>query len=434
MQSEVRRGWRLILASGLGIICSSVVLPYYSIGALVGPLTAEFDWLRSDVQFAILFSSGLGVLTAPIVGMLSDRYGPRALVLPCLVGLALGFFIAALSNGHLWIFYTAYAVMAILGAGTTPITWTRAIASAFDRQRGMALGITLTGTGICAMLSPIYAVWLVGEFGWRGAYVGLGLLPLLLAGPVVFTWFRPPRVAERELGAPAPAASNVWGLSLAEAFRSYKFWVLCVSIFAVYLAMSGITPNLIPAMTDQGLTPAIAARIQGLLGVAIILGRLVVGVLVDRFWAPGVALVSLLLPVIGCLVLAAGPTSLPLIYVSVLLIGFAAGAELDLMAFLVSRYFGLRHYSTIYSIMYALLAFGSGTAPYLFAAVYDRTASYEASFVGAAVLFAIGAVVVVFLGRYPVQGAAGASTHESPDARPLAPQPKQQRAGSKLSA
>jgi len=409
LASEVRRGWLLILASTFGVACSSVVLPYYSIGALVGPLTQEFDWTRSDVQFAILFSSGLGVLTAPLVGMLSDRYGPRALVLPCLLGLGLGFFIAAASNGQLWVFYFSYMVMAILGAGTTPITWTRAIASGFDKQRGMALGLTLTGTGICAMLSPLYAVWLVEEFGWRGAYIGLGLLPILLAGPIVFWGFKPPRVGEQRPATDAPVAANVWGLSLSEAVRSYKFWVLCVSIFAVYLAMSGITPNLIPAMTDKGLTPASAARIQGLLGIAIILGRLVVGVLVDRFWAPGVALISLLLPVVGCLIIS-GTSNLPLIYLSVLLIGFAAGAELDLMAFLVSRYFGLKHYSKIYSIMYALLAFGSGTAPTLFARVYDATKSYEVSFYAAAALFLIGAVVVVFLGRYPPQSAPAAAS------------------------
>lgn len=408
--SEVRRGWLLILASTFGVACSSVVLPYYSIGALVGPLTQENDWTRSEVQLAILFSSGLGVLTAPIVGMLSDRYGPRALVLPCLLGLGVGFFIAAASNGHLYVLYFAYIVMAIAGAGTTPITWTRAIASAFDKQRGLALGLTLTGTGVCAMAAPIYTVWLVEEFGWRVAYVGLGLLPILLAGPIVFLGFKPPRVAEQKFaGAAAPVATNVWGLSLAEAVRSYKFWVLCVSIFAVYLAMSGITPNLIPAMTDKGLTPSEAARIQGLLGIAIILGRVVVGVLVDRFWAPGVALVSLLLPVAGCLIIS-GTTSPALIYLSVLLIGFAAGAELDLMAFLVSRYFGLKHYAKIYSIMYALLAFGSGTAPTFFAMVYDATRSYDASFYAAAALFFIGAVVVVVLGRYPVQSAPAAAT------------------------
>jgi len=403
VSSEIRRGWPLILASGIGLACSPIVLPYYTIGALIGPLTQEFGWARAEVQFAILFSSGLGALTAPLIGMLSDRYGPRALVLPGLVGLGLGFFIAASTSSHLWMFYFAYGFMALFGAGASPITWTRAIAASFEKHRGLALGLTLTGTGLCALLTPSLATWLVEEFGWRGAYVGLGLLPFLLAGPLVFFWFKPRRaVSVSDAAARGAGDTQVWGLTLREAAGSYKFWVLCASIFAVYMAVSGISPNMIPSLTDKGLAPALAAKISGLLGGAIILGRLVVGALLDRFWAPGVALVSLLLPVVGCLILAGNPER-AWIYVAVLLIGFAAGAELDLMAFLVARYFGLRHYSKIYSILYALLAVGSGIAPMLFAGVYDRTKSYEVSYLAAAVLFATGAVSVLALGRYPVR-------------------------------
>lgn len=398
MSNEIRRGWLLILASGIGLACSPIVLPYYTIGALTGPLTQEFGWTRADVQLAILFSSGFGALTAPLIGMLSDRYGPRALVLPGLVGLGIGFFIAASTSAHLWMFYFSYGFMALFGAGATPITWTRAIASSFDKHRGLALGLTLTGTGICAMFTPSLATWMVENFGWRGAYVGLGLLPFFLAGPLVLLFFKPKRVARvTESG-----GTEVWGLTLKEAAGSYKFWVLCLSIFSVYMAVSGISPNMIPSLTDKGLAPALAAKISGLLGFAIILGRLVVGALVDKFWAPGVAVVSLALPVVGCLILSGNPDLLT-IYGAVLLIGFAAGAELDLMAFLVARYFGLRHYSKIYSILYALLAVGSGTAPMLFATVYDRTKSYEVSYLAAAALFAIGGLSVLALGRYPIQ-------------------------------
>lgn len=379
------------------------MLPYYTIGALVGPLTQQFGWTRAEVQFAILFSAGFGALTAPLIGMMSDRYGPRALVLPGLVGLGAGFFIAASTSDQLWMFYFAYAFMALFGAGATPITWTRAIVASFEKYRGLALGLTLMGTGICAMFTPSLATWLVEKFGWRGAYVGLGLLPWLLAGPLVFFWFKPKRaLSVRDNAAHGAADTEVWGLTLRDAARGYRFWVLCVSIFAVYMAVSGISPNMIPSLTDKGLAPALAAKISGLFGGGIILGRLVIGALLDRFWAPGVALVSLLLPVTGCLILAGNP-ALVWIFVAVLLIGLAAGAELDLMSFLVARYFGLRHYSQIYSILYALLAVGSGMAPMLFASVYDRTKSYEVSYLAAAALFAIGAVSVLALGRYPVQ-------------------------------
>lgn len=409
MTSEIRRGWLLILASGVGVICSSVVLPFYTIGAFVKPLTEEFGWARADVTSAILFSSGLGALTAPVVGWLSDRYGPRALVLPCLVGLGVGFFIAAAMNGELWMFYLAYGAMALLGAGTTPITWTRAIAASFERQRGFALGLTLTGTGICAMLAPLFAVWLEQSFGWRAAYAVIGLLPILLAGPIVFFFFRPLRHAASDARSaarePNPGAS--WGVSLGEAVRGYRFWVLCISIFSIYLAVSGISPNLIAALTDKGMAVGLAAKVQGVLGFAIILGRVAVGWLVDRFWAPGVAFVALSLPVIGCLVLT-GPPELGWVVLAVLLIGFAAGAELDLMAFFAARYFGLRHYAKIYSILYALLAIAGGTAPMLFAMVYDRTASYDISFLIASALFAFGAVILLALGRYPVPAGAPA--------------------------
>ncbi|MEZ5458032.1 MAG: MFS transporter [Steroidobacteraceae bacterium] len=415
MQSEIRLGWKLLLASSMGVICSSIVLPFYTMGALVKPLTAEFGWDRADVQLGILFSSGLGALTAPLIGVLSDRYGPRAMVLPGLVGLSLGFFLAASMNGELWMFFLAYAAMALLGAGTTPVTWTRAIAQSFDKQRGFALGLTLTGTGICAMFAPAYTVWLVDEFGWRGAYIGIGLLPLLLAGPFVWAWFRPRSLAVLDAaatadGAPAAQAVAQWGLTLGQAVRGYRFWVLCVSIFAIYMAVSGISPNLIAALTDQGFTAASAATVQGVYGFAIMLGRLVVGWLVDRYWAPGVAVVSLSLPAIGCLILTGSP-DFTWAVIAALLIGFAAGAELDLMAFFAARYFGLAHYAKIYAILYAILAVAGGTAPMLFARVFDKTASYDISFLIATGLFLFGAVILLALGRYPQPPASATAAH-----------------------
>ena len=150
--SEVLGNWRLVASACTGIMFSSIVLPYYSIGALVVPVTQEFGWERAEFQMAILFSSGLGALTAPVVGWFIDRYGARRVALPSIVGLSAGFVLATFMDGQLWILYLAYGAMAILGAGTIPVTWTRAITTNFFRQRGLALGITLSGTGLCAIL------------------------------------------------------------------------------------------------------------------------------------------------------------------------------------------------------------------------------------------------------------------------------------------
>jgi MFS family permease len=190
------------------------------------------------------------------------------------------------------------------------------------------------------------------------------------------------------------------GLTVRQALRGYRFWVLLSSVFFAYLAVSGIGPNIIPALTDQGLSPTQAALLQGVYGASIIGARILVGALVDRFWAPGVACLSLLLPVVGCLILS-DPAPLWAQGVAMALIGFAAGAELDLMSFLAARYFGMRHYGAIYALLYAALAVCSGTAPALFALVQDRSGSYDAAFAGAAVLFALSAFLVLALGRYP---------------------------------
>jgi MFS transporter, OFA family, oxalate/formate antiporter len=405
-QSELRRGWLLIVAASVGVVTSSIVLPFYTIGSLVKPLTAAFGWTRAEVQYGILFSSGLGALTAPVVGWLSDRYGPRALALPGMIGLAVGFFIAASMNGALWMLFLAYGCMALLGAGTTPITWTRAISASFEQQRGLALGLTLTGTGVCAILAPIFTVYLTQHFGWRMAYLGIAALPLI-AWPLVWYGFRPTFVASSGMATNAPTAvvepsagAGNWGYTLGESVRGYRFWVLCGSILAVYMAVSGISPNLIASLTDKGFSPARAASAQSMYGLAIILGRLGIGILVDRFWAPAVGFVALLLPAIGCSILTGSP-SFGWVLIATLMIGLAAGAELDLMAYLCASYFGVRHYAKIYAVLYAILATASGTAPFLFAGVYDRTHSYRLSFIVAAALFVLGAGTLPLLGRYP---------------------------------
>ena len=399
-RGEIGERWPLILATCIGIVSSSFVLPYYTIGALLTPVTEEFGWSRAQFQAAILFSSGLGALTAPIIGWFNDRYGPRRVALPSMVGLSLGFVIASQMAGELWMLFAAYGFMALLGAGTIPVTWTRAIATSFFKRRGLALGLALTGTGLCASVAPHYTVWLTGEFGWRGAYLGLALVPLVLAFPVLFFFFRPLSEASQEALLAENASHQNHGVTLGEALRGYRFWILLLSILFAYQGFSGIGPNLLPSMTDDGFSREQAASVQSVFGLSIIIGRVVVGYLVDRFWAPGVAGICLAVPAIGVFLLH-GEQSLEVALLASFMIGFAAGAELDLMAFLAARYFGLAHYAKIYSVLYATLAVCSGTAPMIFAAAYDLTGSYDIGYLIALGLFLLSAVMVLFLGPYP---------------------------------
>jgi predicted MFS family arabinose efflux permease len=382
-------------------------LPYYFHGALLTPVTEEFGWSRAQFQAAILFSSGLGALTSPIIGWLNDKYGPRRVALPSMIGLSVGLLTASQIEGELWMLFLAYGMMALLGAGTIPVTWTRAIATSFFKRRGLALGLALTGTGICASIAPHYTVWLTDHYGWRGAYVGLALVPLVLAWPMLYFLFKPLDThSDAELEEPDTKAALENGLTLGEAVRGYRFWILLLSILFAYQGFSGIGPNLLPSLTDDGFSRDQAASVQSVFGISIIVGRVVVGYLVDRFWAPGVAAFCLAIPAAGAAMLH-GSQTFETAALAAFLIGFAAGAELDLMAFLAARYFGLAHYAKIYSILYATLAVCSGTAPMIFASVYDATGSYDLGYSVASVLFLVSVVLILMLGRYPKEFAAG---------------------------
>ena len=395
--NEITRQPLLLIAACVGVICSSIVLPFYTMGLFVVPVTQEFGWSRSEFQLSLLFSTGMGVLTSPLIGLLIHRHGARMVALFGLAGLSLAFLLPAFATGQLWQFYAAYAAMALLGAGTIPVTWTTAVTTNFHRQRGLALGLVLSGTGLCAVLVPPAIAWVLTHYGWRVGYMTLALLPLVVAWPLVFFYFKPGQTTQvDDLAAP----KEDWGLTLTEAVSGYRFWVLLASIFLVYIAQSGLVPNMIPALTDTGISSVDAAQTISLFGTAVIVGRLVIGFCVDRFWAPGVAAIAISMPIVGCLLLWSDLT-LVNAQIAAILLGFAAGAELDLMAFLAATYFGPRHYAKIYGFLYAGLASASGIAPALFAELYEITQSYRTGFALGAVAFTGSVILVLLLGRYP---------------------------------
>lgn len=392
---ELRGGWRLLVACAVGVGLSAIALPFYTIGPLTRPIEADLGWSRADIQLAILFSSGLGALTAPITGWMIDRWGARIVAIPSIFGVSLGLFIA--STAHtVEVFYAGYALSAILGAGTNPVLWSRVVSGNFEKARGAALGLALVGTALVALLLPSFIVALVEIGDWRLALRAAALLPIIIALPLVYLWLHP----DPSRSAGGSGASNLYGSTVGEALRNYRFWVLALSILLGYLAISGTLTNLVPALIDRGIEAQAAAAFAGAIGITMIPGRVLVGFIVDRIWAPGVAMVVLLLPALACLVLR-DATDPVVIIVTCALLGLAAGAELDLLAFLTARYFGLAHYSKIYALAYAALATGSATAPFLFASVYDRTGNYDASFIVAAVFFAVAALLMPLLGRYP---------------------------------
>lgn len=395
-RAEFGRGWRIVAAGAVGTAFGISALPFYTLGVFVKPLGESFGWSRETVQWGFSVQMLGMVAVGWLYGLMTDRYGARRVALLSQVGLATGFVALALTNSIAQ-FYGAWFLLALLGAGTSPITWTRGVASWFDRARGAALGLALLGTGITGFLAPPLITAIIAAYGWRMAYLTMAAGILLIAVPVVWLLFR-----DRDTPDAAGAHMLASGASPREAFADYRFYVLLIVFAAITFGVGGIIPSLVPLLSDRGLTPAQAAGYAGMAGLAVIFGRVVAGFLLDRFWAPAVAFVFLALPVVSCLILAQPGLPSPLVLgTAAALVGLAAGAEFDLIAFMVSRYFGMRNYGLIYSIQMVALLFAGGLAPPVFGRIYDMTGSYASILYVSAVLFVAAPLLLLTLGRYP---------------------------------
>jgi predicted MFS family arabinose efflux permease len=406
MLNEFRRGGAPLLGSMVGAGCGLTSVVFYTHGVFAVPITAATGWLRSEVQFAFTLMSLMAVLTAPAVGWAIDRLGARRVALCSIVTFFLGYSLLSLTGSSLGGYYAAFIAMAVLGAGTLPVTWTTVVNQWFYRNRGLALGIALTGTGIAATVAPAYAGWLIAERGWQAAYFWLALTATVIALPVVALLFRSPAKgspagADDTPEATALAAELDAGSSVADALRSYRLWVLCLAVGLVAGSVAGMITSFVALLTDKGFSLTEAASFASAIGLSVIFGRLVSGFLVDRIWAPAVAAVLLICPAAAAIALDIAPMTPVIATACAALIGLAAGAELDLLAFLTSRYFGLRRYGSIYAITFVFFSVSAGLAPATFGLVYDWTGTYSVALRCAAVGCVVGAAALLTLGPYP---------------------------------
>jgi OFA family oxalate/formate antiporter-like MFS transporter len=401
-QNEFRLGWKVLVASLLGTAFGASPLPFNTIGFFIDPLQREFGWSRTEISFGITIYGMLAAFLAPVFGWLADRYGVRRVALASLTLFALVFASFAIMPSALWAFYLLWVLVGLFGIGSTPVTWSRAINLWYFRQRGLALGLTLVGTSISAMILPFLTTIFIAEFGWRASFALLSLLPLAIALPVGLLWFREPRPEERPPEIGTGATSDLPGFTLTEAMRQPRFWILWTSVAIITLAYAGALVHMPSMLAAREFEPTWIATVMSVFGLSIFSGRIITGLLLDRFWAPLVTLPILCLPALSCwLLLGDSALSFQLAVVAAFLMGFAAGAETDLVAYLAGRYFGMKSYGQIYGVQYMAFGLMAALSPTLYGWVRDTTGSYDPILTTAAVMFIAGALIMLLLGPYP---------------------------------
>ncbi|WP_417613859.1 MFS transporter [Parasphingorhabdus sp.] len=402
---EFSLGWTVLLAALLGVTCGASPIPFNLIAFTVEPLSAEFGWSRTEIIFPATIYGLIASFLAPLFGWMADRYGVRPVALWSLFAFGIALAAIALtpiSNDQttLYTYYGLWIIIGLVGIGSTPVTWSRAINLWFFKHRGLALGILLLGTSIAALIVPKIAVWAIAEYGWRNMFAIMALLPLLIALPVAYFLFRDPTPAERPR-AIGGADGRLTGMTLSRTIRGYRFHIMWVSITIVAGCYAGAFINMPTILADKGLSAQTAASVMGVLGIGILVGRLLTGALLDRFWQGFVAFPLLCLPAITCVILLGDDVSFMMAAVAAFFLGFAAGAESDLIAYLAGRYFGMLHYGKIYGSLYMPFGIASALSSILYAYVRDVTGSYDAVLIVAFFGFIIGGALLLLLGRYP---------------------------------
>ena len=405
---EFKYGWPVVLAGSLGISLGMSPLPFYTIGVFAQPLSQEFGWGIDQIMYGLVPFCLATVISAPFAGYLTDRFGVRQVALISILLFALGMMAFALNNGSLPLYFFLWAMLSFVGAGTLPITYTKAISRWFQHKRGLALGMALVGTGIGGALAKIYAATLIDAVGWRMAYVGVGFLPLIVALPVVYLLFRDvddPKVERRvkalESARPEGAGSNqLYGYTFAQCLREWRFWLLCAIFLPLSFAIGGPIPNLETMLASKGFDRGDAIILASFLGYSVYVGRVLAGYLLDFVWAPILACVLQMMPAISMFIFATADPSYGQMVIAIVTLGVAAGVEYDLLAYLVARYFGMKSYARIYGTLYAFFGLGAGFGPAIFGAIYGRTGSYDLAMNVAMWVFVACSLSFLLLGRY----------------------------------
>lgn len=402
---EWKAHWTLVLASSMGFCFFSIMLS--TTGLFMQPVSEEFGWGRT------LFASGVSIATfatailSPFLGIIVDKWGARRLALPGVLLTMLSMTLFGLVNGEAWQWVALWLFFGVAAACIKSTVWTVAVLGVFTKSKGLALALVMSGTALSQVVIPPLGNWLIEDYGWRSAYVWLGLgwgIPTLLL--CYFFFFDLHDVAARkqardETGTAQAAAVDLPGLTVPQASRDWALWRIGISNFVVMVLTQGLAAHLIPIMTDAGVSRTDAALLSSLSGVAAIAGKLITGVLLDRFrpnWIGGVTLGAAALTFVF---LMDGLNTPAAIVFALMVNGYAAGTKTQITGYLTASYGGMKSFGVVYGVMAACMAAAAGLGPLLAGAVYDLSGGYGPFLLAGAVGCALGGVLIVSLPAYP---------------------------------
>jgi MFS family permease len=394
-RGELAQSWRFLLGAFLGVAAGINGMPYYTQGVFVPPLTGEFGWSREQMSLIVLAGGVVLAVMSPCVGWVVDRVGVRVPLILSFGAMASGYLFLGLglSGSVFTYFFLLQVSMFAFGSFTGPVAFTRVVNQRFDAMRGLALGIALAGAGAMAVLAPPFVAHIVEVSGWRAAYRAVALVMIAVAFVALFLLW--------PAGGVTGARGDKAGARVEEDGQGADrvlFWRLLGTFVLLALGVGGFTFHMVPLLTDAGVPLTRAAEIQSLIGFSVLAGRVGSGFLMDRFFAPRISALVIVLAALGVLGLAVlGPAAAA---PSAVLIGFALGAEGDVIGYLTARYFGMQNYGRLYGALYGVFALGLGISPVLISRMQAVSGSYQAALWVSLSVLLLGAMSMLTLPRF----------------------------------
>jgi len=382
------------LATAAGMSVGPTPMVSAVAGLFMGPLSKEFALSRTLVSTILLMSPVTVALCSPIGGRLLDRFGVRRVLLPAVALFALAN--AAMLLAHaLWQYVALATVIAACTAVHCYSSYTKVLSLWFARRRGIMTGLMIAGgSGLGAVIAPqLVSRWLVA-YGWRGAYAAMACVVVLWGLPILFLFLREPGGAiAASPSTRAPAAAARPGVTQAEALRTPTFWLIALAMMLATWSIVGTLAHAFPMLTERGVSPGLAAATLSFVYVGGMIGQLTSGWLLDRVGSPRIVLPYFAFALVGIAVVHHASTR-GLLLPGAVLLGLGQGSEMSILAYLASRYFGLKAYGGVYGALYGFANFGIAAGILSMGVVHDLAGGYGP--MGYLLPVSMGAVVALF--------------------------------------
>jgi MFS family permease len=394
----------------IGLALGPSVIANLTVSAYIGPIEAEFGWLRSDVSFAFSLVAYMIVVMSPLQGMLVDRFGPRRVVLTSIPLFALSLGAIYFTPNNIYVYYFLWALVPIAGLGLWPLGYLQAVTPWFDRKLGLALGCANAGIGLGSTFLPMLVIGpIIAAYSWRHAILAIAALVLFVSWPMVAYCLKEPSADDTQ----NRQAKHAFGLSFRDSMREPTFWMLNIGFFLLGMTATSLVTQQVPLLRDAGWTADETTRLQTTFGFGLLFARVAVGFVIDHVFAPRVMTTVSVGGAIACVMYAVAPEWG---YVSALLIGFLLGAEFDVLAFLIKRYYGYLTYGRVYGVIFGVFYLGSAVGIWGMPKLREMTSdlSYDNGLYAAAAILLASAILMAFMPAYRYAAGHVAETTPSP--------------------